>query len=862
MRKLSLIALLIVSMLLPSTRIITVQATSDQLKIYTRDEGSHENNIEKPRICIENIGTTSISNFTMYYYFTVEDNKTPLLELYYQTDPNITNLQSLGNGNYKVKITPHMTLAPGEKNEGFVFGLHYGDWSFWDKTNDFSHISTSTYVLNPRVVVVDSNGNIIYGEEMPLKTSINVTNTSTSGVTGFIDVHTSNDMRKGFNEELANFCQSPIREYKGGPLTWYYPSIKSFYVVMPKDAVLNMRVTSSSIQETTNYRSTLGVSLNTIEPYQNRNYPQNLFEEVFSTNVEGVSLALVKVNPIQYNPIEDKLTEYKRIEFEFDFVGGSGFNMPDGQYRDIINNTVINPQISATPETFLQRERGEILIVSNNRFSTGADSPVARLALWKRQMGFDVTVETRSSWTSSEVQAFIAGRASNPPDYIILFGDNQWVESKQMGNYNPNWPSAPYYYSDAQYYFDESSVSNKLPLSATARIPVDTVLEANNVVDKIISMEKQPPTSDLYYKNILTGALFQDETTDNMIFGNSQIDGYEDLAFTRTIWEIGQYLTTYHGKQVDRLYRKQADTAIPRYWNNSMLHFGEALPSDLLDPSFNWLASGADSVASLNNGRMFGIYRGHGSSSEAPTKFSITDVSDLNNSGVLPVLFFINCLSGAFCDYTGTSISSISTELIKKQGSGAVGVLAATRESLSGSNDAFAKSLINAMWPNPGVPATFRHIIDYDLVSANANPKPMNKIGYVILQGHIQSKQTWDGTRMSYDDGCPLQVYHYYGDPSMDMNLELPASISAAMPDTVDVKARNYSVYWSSLTEGVVTLSIGDNVVSTSEITSQGTAVLLLPSGLIPSGTTTPATVTVTSKNCRPLIKNIVITNS
>jgi hypothetical protein len=93
---------------------------------------------------------------------------------------------------------------------------------------------------------------------------------------------------------------------------------------------------------------------------------------------------------------------------------------------DIINNSVINPQIPASSGTFEQRERGEILIVTNDQFI----SAVNRLAQWKRQMGFDVTIESRSSWPTDDVKTFLSSRASNPPDYIILFGDHPFVESK------------------------------------------------------------------------------------------------------------------------------------------------------------------------------------------------------------------------------------------------------------------------------------------------------------------------------------------------------------------------------------------------------------------------------------------------
>jgi hypothetical protein len=198
-------------------------------------------------------------------------------------------------------------------------------------------------------------------------------------------------------------------------------------------------------------------------------------------------------------------------------------------------------------------------------------------------------------------------------------------------------------------------------------------------------------------------------------------------------------------------------------------------------------------------------------------------------------------------------ITSISESLLRKSDGGAVGVLASTNESVSGTNDAFIRSIVNSIWPEPGVPAALKGIIDYRLVSANAQPKPMDKIGSAILQGHIQSRQSWDG--------IPLEIYHYYGDPSMEIDQAPPAAISASMPDIVDIKSGKYNIYWSSITEGIVTLSVDSSVIR-AEIGSGGTAELILPSDLIPVGSTRTATITITSKHCRPFIKNIVLTNT
>lgn len=141
------------------------------IEIYSKDEGLNEANISKPRIYVENTGTEAISDFYYYYYFTVEDGKTPILEDYYVPYPEIT-LADLGNGLYRIRYNyAGSTLNPGEiipDISGNVVGLHYGDWSAYDKSNDYSNNLSSTFLINDKIVFYASDGTLIYGIEPPI----------------------------------------------------------------------------------------------------------------------------------------------------------------------------------------------------------------------------------------------------------------------------------------------------------------------------------------------------------------------------------------------------------------------------------------------------------------------------------------------------------------------------------------------------------------------------------------------------------------------------------------------------------------------------------------------------------------------
>jgi hypothetical protein len=136
------------------------------LRVFSKDEGPIENSLSRPRFYIQNFGTEPLSNFYCYYYFTTEQSKTPILEDYYTPDATIT-LENLTNGNYRVRIDfTGITINPGQTHpnpDGEVIGLHYGDWSAWDKTNDFSNTGLTSFTLNGNIPVYSLGGVLIYG---------------------------------------------------------------------------------------------------------------------------------------------------------------------------------------------------------------------------------------------------------------------------------------------------------------------------------------------------------------------------------------------------------------------------------------------------------------------------------------------------------------------------------------------------------------------------------------------------------------------------------------------------------------------------------------------------------------------------
>lgn len=171
--------LLLLSMLVGSA----VQA-SVAVKVFSLDESMSASNQSTPRIYVQNTGTETLSDFTYRYYFTTENGKAPALEDYYTPNSQIM-LVPAGSGYYIQYTVTGANLTPGgllPHSSGNSVGLHYGDWSTWDKTNDFSNKNNSGFLENSTISVY-VGGTKIYGNE-PLSTSGSVMREVWLNVTG------------------------------------------------------------------------------------------------------------------------------------------------------------------------------------------------------------------------------------------------------------------------------------------------------------------------------------------------------------------------------------------------------------------------------------------------------------------------------------------------------------------------------------------------------------------------------------------------------------------------------------------------------------------------------------------------------
>ncbi|MCP4694803.1 MAG: hypothetical protein GY859_42640, partial [Desulfobacterales bacterium] len=508
-------------------------------------------------------------------------------------------------------------------------------------------------------------------------------------------------------------------------------------------------------------------SLDAVEPefYMDESvYAENRFlpaESVFieqSQSFRGHEITLLHICPFRYNPVRGVLEVYSRIKVSIHFEGTgimADQRASSSAFDAFIHGFILNPdsfaQYGPAPEEGVE-EGAELLIITGPDLVTAADA----LADHKETLGITSVVKTtlETGGTKEEIQSYIqdAYDAWSPaPAYVLLLGDVEIIPT----TYDTTAARG------TDLYYATVDGEDYTPDLFLGRLSVDTLAEAETVVQKIIDYESNPPASETFYANAVAAAYFQD----------SNADGYADRRFSLTAEEIRSFLLT-QGKSVERVYCRTENGVDPTNYNNTYYAGGEPLPDELLlSNGFAWNGAAADISDAVNQGVFLLMHRDHGMDRNGgyghtgwgDPYFVETHVEALTNGALTPVVFSINCQTGWFDGETDDeptrSYESFSELFLRKPGGGAVGVIGAVRNSYSGYNDALAKGFIDCVWPDflPSVPN---------------NAGASSKLGHMLNHGKIAMDIIWgDSWGMRQ---IQYELFHLFGDPTMEMWTQQP----------------------------------------------------------------------------------------
>lgn len=493
-------------------------------------------------------------------------------------------------------------------------------------------------------------------------------------------------------------------------------------------------------------------------------FPRNVAAAAGRVDVyRGREICNVVVNPVQYDAAANKARAMagapaaKPVILPADnMLGNITMNGASAKAGDM---AVKATGVAAGDDT------RDYLIISVDKYAEAVD----RFAEWKELLGFRVHKVLKGSWNSDAVKAEVEkAYAENPAlYYLLIVGDHDDVPGQYMEHHADDGDFSVHY-TDL-YYGCMDGECDETPDIYRGRLSVSSPEEAATVVDKIIGYEKRPPTDAGFYERGVNCADYLDND-------NGVADDYEDRRYVQTAEEIRAYMLG-QGKDVERVYSTNYEIT-PKYWNRNYFSFGEPIPEDMLKPAFAWDGNEGDIRRAINSGVFYVLHRDHGLVDcwENPY-FSVKHVDMLQNGDLLPVVFCVNCDNGAF------QADCLAERFLRKQGGGAVAVIAASDISYSGYNDALACGLFDAIWPEPGLRPKFPGVNSL----GGETPAPTYELGQILDQAQVRVSETFGSPDPSVssneknDSFCRIvtkEIYHCFGDPSMQICTEMPAPFS------------------------------------------------------------------------------------
>ncbi len=392
-------------------------------------------------------------------------------------------------------------------------------------------------------------------------------------------------------------------------------------IIIPDNAQMKIRVKSSSYKE---YKDVLvspskGNLLRTINPddvpYEfgkiykiDRLYPNNIAELNEPYMLRDFRGQVIKINPIQYNPVKKTLRVYNEITVEVYQDGTNSVNSIDRDnlpaklqtdFKQIYENHFIN--FNNLGRYTPVEEQGNMLVITYDNFW----DQMIPFVEWKNMKGISTEmVKVSTIGDANAIKTYIANYYNdNGLTFVLLVGDAAQVP--------------PYIYSYAA--SDPSNTyvvgSDHYPDLFIGRFSAENTDQVTTQVQRSIEYERDPqPAAEWYTKGIG--------------IGSSQGPGDDNEMDYQHIRNIRTQLLAYTYTLVDELYDGSQG--------------GE-------DASGNPTPSMVG--AAVSNGRTIVNYCGHGSPTSWGTSgYSNSDIASLVNDNMLPFVHSVACNNGEF-DY-------------------------------------------------------------------------------------------------------------------------------------------------------------------------------------------------------------------
>ena len=513
-------------------------------------------------------------------------------------------------------------------------------------------------------------------------------------------------------------------------------------------------------------------------------YPKDLARVTETGQIRAHRFAMLQFAPVIYVPAQGTIEATERMVVRITNPGADLMRT-----RQVLDRYASPEFDEIASRVLLNRRAGSAkavpplpagyLIITN----AGFYDEMQPLAQWKNGKGYQATV-TRTSdipggATTAAIRDYIQDAYDNwdiPPAFVLLVGDVADI---------PNWTGTTSSNPPTDLYYSTLAGEDFVPDLGIGRFSVATSAQAAALVQKTIDYEKLLIASGTAW---LKKAVFM-ASEDNYTVS----EGTHDYCITNYMDPAG--FTS------DKLY----------------CHTCDATTQQVRD--------------AFNNGRVLGIYSGHGGTTswvDGPA-FSQSDVNALTNLDLYPFVQSYACYTGNY-----TLSECFAETWIRGSGNGSLAFWASSVTSYWDEDDVLEKGVFRALFE--------------DGVTWIAG---MTNQGKWSVYEHYSG----GGSTQRY-----YEMYNLMGDPSLDVWTDYPTSMAVTHPGTCPVGAGSYTVHVEDgrgpLADALVCLNMQGDVYRTAYTDAYGDAGLVLDPPPLETGT---MDLTVTCHNFAPALETVEV---
>ena len=466
---------------------------------------------------------------------------------------------------------------------------------------------------------------------------------------------------------------------------------------------------------------------------------------------ENHSIA-IEFYPFQYDAVTGDVSVVTSFDFNIEFVEQPVTEVAAVTDTDLVSSAGGADYIIVTADAYYE----EIL----------------PLAEWKQKMGYKTYVAKMSEIGSTEQDVYNFLKAaydadSKRPEYVLLVGDHENVPACEIVGH-PYYSDTYVWHTDYDYSLLEGT--DNVADVAIGRLPGDTEAQITTMVNKILTYECTPDTSDRY-DDILLAGFFQDEDD----------DGVHDMVADRFFMEDLHRIADFLGGDYDFWsdpdpYDKGFTIYTSRVWesstSNTLYYRSSSYPGRITPPSpvpdaWKFKSDVSSISTTINNGVGIVLHRDHGSTSGwGDPSFYTSSVNNLHNGDMLPVVFSLNCLTGQF-----DGIDAFGEAWMRNANGGAVAMTGAARVSYSGPNDSLHVGIFDSMWS------------DYATSWQSSHFSNSWHFGEVMNYG---KDRVFSGYGYSSSSALlAARLFNVFGDPEMQIRTETPVQLDATYTESV-----------------------------------------------------------------------------